>query len=214
MGQTMQFRRKLTSSDLERMRLPRRFWKVTSKGISDESIDGNSPRQVAVRYADKLDEMKAKGIGLLMYGQNGRGKSGMAACIAKEFRRRGYTVLWVEAADLKRLVVDKEYFDEDETVWDRAFGVDVLILDDFGKGVIDGTGFGARLFDELIRGRNSRQRVTLITTNSHPDDMRDELELLPSTMATLKEHIVPLEVIGPDLREDANRSVSEMLLQG
>ena len=211
MGNAMQFRRKLTTPDLERMHLPKKFWKVNSAGISDESIEGFSPREVAVRYVDNMDEMWAKGIGMLLYGTNGRGKSGFAACIAKEYRRRGYTVLWVEAADLKRLVIANEHFDEDETVWERAFGVDVLVIDDFGKGINDTTGFGVRLFDELIRGRNGRNLISFITTNGHPDDMREELDLLASTMASLQEHIVPLEITGPDLREDVNDDVSEML---
>ncbi len=214
MCKAAEFRRDLRGDDLVRMRIPKRHWTVKFDSIPDVETDGGvSSRQVVKRYIENLSEMYSGGRGLLLFGKNGTGKTSMAVLIGKEYRRRGYTVLFMEAADLKRLVIDKEHFDEDETVWERAMSVDVLIIDDFGKGIADRTGFGARLWDELIRGRNSRKLVTFITTNAHPDDMCEELDLLVSTMASLQEHTVPVEVEGPDQRAESGSWAAEVLLQ-
>lgn len=209
----VQFRRELNADDMVRMRIPKRFWCVKFNSISDVEVEGVSARSVARRYMENMSDMFARGVGLFLWGENGTGKTSMAVVLGKEYRRHGYTVLFMEAADLKRLVMNKEMFDEDQTVWDRAFNVDVLIIDDFGKGTVDSTGFGARLWDELIRGRNSRQLVTFITTNVRPDEMCEKLEVLTSTVASLKEHAIPLKVVGPDLRLRSTEEAAKILLQ-
>ena len=199
-------RRELTREDMERMRIPLRYWKVSYDGISAERQhvrpDLLSAQETALSYLSQLDEMSSDGVGLLLWGPNGTGKTSMAVVIAKEFRRRGHRVLFVEAASLKQYVINKVYFDGDEgeLYWDRAMSVDVLVLDDFGKGTQDRTGFGARLFDELIRHRNAEKRVTFLTTNMDPREGLAE-ELLESTMHSLKECVIPVEVTGQDRRD-------------
>jgi DNA replication protein DnaC len=126
--------------------------------------------------------------------------------MAKEFRRRGYTVLFQQAAELKRMVMQKEHFDPEETFWDRAMSVDVLVLDDLGKGVLDSKGFGSSLVDELIRTRSSKQLVTIVTSNVSPRrwDLSYEeegLDLKKSTMETLKECAMSFQVKGQNRRE-------------
>lgn len=213
MNKAIPFRRELNAEDLIRMRIPKRFWTVKFSSVSELEVNGISAKLVAQRYLENITDMFQRGIGLFLWGSNGTGKTSLSVLIAKEYRRRGYTVLFMEAADLKRLVIDKEYFDEDETIWDRAMHVDVLVIDDFGKGIGDSTGFGARLWDELIRARNSRQLVTFITTNAHPDDLCEKLDVLVSTKASLQEHTIPLQVKGPDLRANSNEQAKEILLQ-
>jgi DNA replication protein DnaC len=206
-------RRSLTDEDLVRMCVPDRYWGVTFKGVSD-----GDHKEVAATYLAKIDEMVAEGVGLMLWGKNGCGKTGLLVVIGKEFRRRGYTVLFVEAANLKRAVIDNERFDADLTVFERARSVDVLLMDDLGKGVQDKTGFGARLIDELIRFRNARKKVTFITTNISPypdgeEKSQLETELKISTLHTLKECIVPVQVEGTDFREDAKSKLVDLLIR-
>ena len=201
MNDTAQYRRKLTEEDLNRMRVPCRYWYVQPDQVSDESgkDGGVSARAVTLTYLNRIIDMRRNGSGLLLWGVNGTGKTGMAVVIAKEFRRRGFPVLFAEAADLKRLVVSHEMFDEDQTLWDRALNVDVLVLDDVGKGVIDTTEFGIRLIDELIRHRNANKLVTIMTTNMNVAQLTADLK--PSSMAALKEHMVAVHVCGIDRRD-------------
>lgn len=212
MGSVVTFRRrKLTKDDLVRMRLPKRYWNVTCDRVSNKTtVESRGPRDILKNYVQNMEDMRARGIGILLWGANGTGKTSMAAIIAKEYRRRFNTVLFIEAASLKSLVVSKESFDEDETYWQRAMSVDVLVLDDLGKGTKDSTGFGERLIDELIRTRNANQLVTIITTNAVVQGKGEKIQdiLKPSTLHSLKEHVLAIYVEGEDMREE---SVSEIL---
>ena len=203
----MVMRRELNADDMHRMCIPRRYWGATFKQISG---DGDpSPKSVAKKYITKIEDMIEKGVGLLLWGKNGTGKSCMAVVMAKEFRRRGYPVLFLEVADLKNKVFNREIFDELETFWDRARNVDVLVLDDLGKGIRDEKGAGARVIDELVRHRNAEMLVTIITTNMSPAALKDELKI--STMHSLKESVFPIKIEGPDRREDAKREMGKLL---
>ncbi|MFA4971192.1 MAG: ATP-binding protein [bacterium] len=210
-GATVTYWRKLTEEDLRRMRVPRRYWSVRGDEISDEAgrAGGISARAAVRSYMGQLPEMRRRGVGLVLWGTNGTGKTSIAVFIAMEFRRRGNPVLYAEAADLKRLIVEREMFDEDQTFWDRALNVDVLVLDDLGKGTQDSTGFGARIIDELIRHRNANRLVTIITTNMSPDQMAEELKV--SSMASLKEHAMPVHVCGIDRRDAVARELQATL---
>lgn len=214
-------RRELTREDMERMRIPLRYWKVSYDGISAErsrvSPSAPSAQEFVRSYLERIDEMAADGVGLLLHGANGRGKTSIAVVIAKEFRRRGRRVLFIEAAALKQYVINKVYFDGDEgeLYWDRAMSVDVLIIDDFGKGTQDKTGFGARLFDELIRHRNAEKLVTFLTTNMTPRPGAPNSlgeELLESTLHSLKECVIPVEIIGEDRRDATLAELRDRLL--
>jgi DNA replication protein DnaC len=209
--ETTKYWRRLTDSDLVRMRVPRRYWTVRFDAISDVSLVGSgiSARQAALNYMTRLDEMRRDGKGMLLWGTNGTGKTCMAIVIAKEFRRRGYPVLFIEAADMKRFVIEREMFDEDQTYWDRAMNVDVLVIDDLGKGTQDSTGLGARLIDELIRHRNASKLVTIITTNMNQRDLVEELKV--STMSSLKEHVFPIHVSGIDRRDSVAVGMTKTL---
>jgi DNA replication protein DnaC len=198
-------RRELTESDLLRMKVPKRHWGASFREISDQ------PREVVEKYLDKFDEFMGKGVGMLFWGDNGLGKTAAAVVVGKEARRRGKTVLFVEAADLKRSVIEKVSFDEETSVWERARSVDVLILDDIGKGVQDSTGFGARMLDELVRHRNARMLATFLTTNMSPRGEQMEAEFKTSTLHTFKECMLPVRFSGRDRRKDAESEIMTML---
>jgi DNA replication protein DnaC len=191
--------RALDQQDLERMLLPRRFWDCTAEEVCDDSSDELSAREFLRRYFAEFEAYLDMGVGVLLWGANGRGKTGMAAVIAKMARRMARLVLFVECSDLKRMAIDRVVFDEDQTMWERARQVDVLILDDLGKGTTDRTGYGARLVDELIRSRSANLKVTIITTNLNPVALKGALK--ESTSHTLVDCVIPFHVEGPDRRQ-------------
>ena len=212
------FKREITSGDLERMSIPKRYWNVTFEGIS-----GGPHLEKIVSYVKKLDEMRAEGAGLLLWGDNGVGKTGIAVVIAKEYRRRGNTVYFLEYAGLRDSVIRNEMFDSSVTCLERAKTVDVLVLDDVGKGREDTRAYLERLFDEIIRVRNSRKLVTIMTTNMDPyaggktgedgvigSQLGDKLK--KSTMHSFKECIFPVFVDGADYRDLAASRLSAILV--
>ena len=202
-GEAQTFRRELTQDDLVRARIPARYWTVNLAGVQEQV------RGIADKYLKEIGQMHERGVGLLLWGPNGVGKTSLAVVLGKEYRRRGHSLLFLESAELKGAIIHNEAFDEDQTLWDRAKSVDVLLIDDLGKGVQDSTGFGARVLDELIRHRNSNKRVTFITTNMTLKVLEDELKA--STMHSLKECIYPVRVSGEDLREKAKQEIGSLL---
>jgi DNA replication protein DnaC len=209
----MSFRRELTTEDLQRMRIPQRYWDVRFDQISDtEKGSAASPRRLVRAYMEKMDEMHSRGAGLFLWGPNGMGKTSAAVVIGKEYRRRGKTVMFMSCSEIKSAIIDKTAFDGETSLWDRAKTVDVLLLDDLGKGVQDGTGFGLRALDELLRTRNAERRTTFITTNMAPGKQL-ESELKTSTLHSLKESIVPVKFVGPDRREAVKSELLNLLME-
>lgn len=202
-GEQPQFRRELTQDDLVRARIPSRYWTVNLAGVQAQV------REIADRYLKEIEQMHDKGVGLLLWGANGVGKTSLSVVIGKEYRRRGHSLMFLESAELKGAIIHNEAFDDEQTLWDRAKSVDVLIIDDLGKGVQDNTGFGARVLDELVRHRNANKRVTFITTNMTLKALEDDLKA--STMHSLKECIYPVRVSGEDLRERAKQEIGSLL---
>lgn len=208
------FRRELTTEDLERMRIPQRYWESRFDEISATSgRKSPSPRKIVRSYMEKMDEMWSRGAGLFIWGPNGMGKTSAAVVLAKEFRRRGRTVLFMACSEIKSAIIDKTAFDGETRLWERAKTVEVLVLDDLGKGVQDGTGFGLRALDELLRTRNANKKTTFITTNMTPGKQL-EGELKKSTLHSLKESIIPVKFDGPDRREETKGELISLLMGG
>lgn len=206
--------RELDIEDMMRMGIPRRYWNVTVNSITDKSRGGiESPLSVTKKYLKNIVGMRNAGGGLIVWGRNGTGKTSMCVVIAKEFRRRGYPVLYVEASKLKSIWASRDMFDEDQSWKDRISTVDVLVLDDFGKGIIDSTGFGSTIFDEMIRTRNAQRLVTLITSNLSPRERGwvNELEIKESTQQTISECFIPVVVDCENRREKNNDALYEAL---
>jgi hypothetical protein len=144
-----------------------------------------------------------------------------AAVIAlKEARRRGNTGLFIEAAALKDIKFGSKGFEGEKLLWERILDVDVLVLDDLGKGVRDKEGAEERLLDDLLRFRGAYCRTTLITTNmSAIPRRRGELSQLEeylktSTIHMLSETSVSIAMVGADLREGALDDVVELIFTG
>lgn len=209
------FRRPLEKSDLVRMNLPERFWKVKFGEISDElNVDGESLRTVVGGYLENFDRVMAEGHGLLMWGNNGVGKTSAAAVLAMETRRRGKSVFVVTSSEYIESVISKYKFDEYTTIAERAREVDLLVVDDFGKEYRDKRGWTDRMFEDLLRHRSARLRPVIITMNITMDRLCAECDDAgqKSLVQLLKEIVLPVNVVGPDRREEKQRELREVVL--
>jgi len=186
-------RMRLTQSHIDRMQIPQRFWFVKRGEIIPEV------RAIIDKYIKNLDGNLDKGEGLLMWGSNGSGKTSAAVFIGMEARRRGATVFFVTAERLRASVLEKEMFDDDQTIMERARAVDFLILDDLGKEHPGETGFSERLFENLLRERSARKQTTIITTNLCVEDLRKTY--IRSMLEVMREAMYPLAFEGENLRK-------------
>jgi DNA replication protein DnaC len=159
-------------------------------------------------YMRNWQENRRNGLGIILSGLNGTGKTCAAVWVGQEFRRWGQSVLFVSAADVRDFKFDGTWFSDDTTYWEWIREVDVLVLDDLGKGD-DTSGFNQVMWDQLLRHRHDHRYVTIITTNlaiSSTETNKGfglDTALKKSTMEVLKENMLPLRINGDNRRDAA-----------
>lgn len=107
----------------------------------------------------------------VIQGENGNGKTFLAAGLANLLLESGYTVAFVDCVELLRDI--KATFDhpsDEDEGWflERLETVDFLVLDDLGKQAA--SQWNDETFWRLIKKRYDEERPTLITTNLSQED--------------------------------------------
>jgi DNA replication protein DnaC len=184
------------------MRIPRRFWAVTFDQIEPSLQD------VVRNYLQNLDTMLDDGDGLLLWGENGRGKTSAACFVAREVRRTGASVLMITAASLIESVLEKIEVQEG-LLLDRARTVDFLLLDDLGKEHPGRSGFADRVLENLLRERSAAHLTTFITTNMSFEGLKQRYK--KSMLEVMKENVLPLKVEGENYRDKAREDLGKAL---
>lgn len=183
-------KRPLTTSDMERMQIPPRYY--------PKEIKVDLFPEILRAYLREIDTHVVAGRGLLLCGNNGIGKTTFLCAALSEARRYRYTALFVESAAIKDFIFQRTAFDANESMIERMRSVQVLGIDDLGKERADGKGFNEQVFDELLRHRMLHRRVTLISTNVTKAKLPDFL--MRSTLEALRDCVTPLEIDGVNHR--------------
>jgi DNA replication protein DnaC len=192
----------LTAEHFLLMRIPRRFWEVTFDQIEVDL------KEVVRNYLNNLDTMLDTGGGLLLWGENGRGKTSAAAFVAREVRRTGASVLMITSASLMESVMEKTEVAEGLLI-DRARTVDFLLLDDLGKEHPGKSGFSDRVLENLLRVRSASHLTTFITTNMSHEGLKQRYK--KSMLEVMKENTLPVRVEGKNYRDEAQEKLSKAL---
>jgi DNA replication protein DnaC len=201
-------RRKLEVNDLERMRLPERYWEASFDQVLPK---GSDHYLVVQKYLDQIHRMVDSGYGLYLWGHYDMGKTALAAVILKEAQRCGYSTLFMRSSQISKSAVERSPFDDSSSLFQRALRVDVLAVDDLGKEYrSDHTGHSASVFDDLIRARVAECRTTLITSNKDPKALSDICKR--STLKVFKGSIVDVQVKGHDYRAAEDKELRAALL--
>jgi len=202
-------RRLLSEKKLLRMRLPRGYWASNLNAIPDDFLH----KKYIVNYLHKIDKAVGGGTGLLLWGDNDTGKTGIASVISKEVRRNEYSVLFLTSQQYLSACDSNCVYDDSFTLVQRAHKVDFLILDDLGKETAKyGNSQGdssavavsvARKMEDLIRTRQSECRSTVVTTNLNPSAILKKYG--KSFVNLFKERFCVIEVVSNySWREKAN----------
>lgn len=196
--------RSLKQDDLERMNIPTALWRSTIAGVPEQI------RPKIAMYLSKIHDAVDKGAGILLTGNPGVGKTGIASLIAKQARSYLYTAYFTTFWELRDAVKNEIMFDESSSVITRAKAVDVLILDNMR--IEDGDekyGFSMRAIQELLAYRQDRQKITILTTMLNYDRLNGI-----AGMGLALSGFIKLEVVGPNLREKAAKSLKADLMGG
>lgn len=204
----MDTRLPLTESDLAYMRLPEGFWTAS---IAQSTLSC-LPR--LERYVGRLAEVREEGYGLILWGNNGRGKSAAAAAILKEAVRQGYGGLWCTAQQVCDWTIQRTMYTPLQSCINRLSEVDFAVIDDLGKEHRDDKGWSIRVMERLIRDRSAAKRCTIVTTNL--TRLQEQIPSLykPSMFEVMKERMVPLKCDGVDRRVASMKTASQFLEGG
>lgn len=202
--------RELTVEDLERMRLPYRCWDTSAKFFqaSPEGMD------VLKKYAKTMRYQREEGVGLFLQGNNGVGKTCIAAHYLKVFRSHGMSCMYVNCAELiESSRKSNPVMGGDYDMWTFAKVCDVLLIDDLGKEHRPNSGYGAgypeKKLEELLRARHDRCGVTLITTNMMSDEFQKAYK--KTTRSIIQATTVRILIKGEDLRmKNSNKHMEHM----
>ncbi|MFV0503971.1 MAG: ATP-binding protein [Lachnospirales bacterium] len=109
------------------------------------------------------------------YGATGRGKTYMCNCIAKSVLDKGYSVLYLTAPEMFKVLADYHFnkgaTENPEYYIQMLSDTDLLIIDDLGTE-ISSVVTSSELFN-IINSRINKEKHTIISTNLRPTDLEN-----------------------------------------
>ena len=122
-----------------------------------------TPQLIKAReYAERWDDFNREGIGLLLFGNVGTGKSYAAGCIANVLIDRMISVPYVSMSDIVNRMQSNFGADRD-TYLKQLMRPDLLILDDLGAE--RNTSYGKERVFDVVNRRLLSYKPMIITTN-------------------------------------------------
>lgn len=142
--------------------LPARYSAAMLDSFSNFSGNGRDVVQRLSQWMREFDIHSPKG--LILGGSVGVGKTFLLAAIAKNFANKGISVRFVDFFQLL-LELKAGYAQDknDSRVLNEAIEVDVLFIDELGKG--RNTDWELSILDQLVMGRYNRNKVIIASTN-------------------------------------------------
>lgn len=187
------FRRKLDKADFTRMNLPESYWRIRVQGVQPKVYEPTC------NYLRRIDEMIRMGAGLWISGDQGVGKTSIAALAAKEARSRGFTVYFTSIWELRECIRSRIGFDDNVTVLGRCQSVDLLVLDELREDDADQHFFGAKQLEELLAHRRAAGKPSIVTTRLKADKLDRSF---PGLRSPSEGSMVWFPVSGRNLRLD------------
>lgn len=188
------------SIDLEKYGIYKRYKDSTFEKIAETMPATQKEAYERCRaYAEDFDEYKKDGIGLILKGSVGTGKTALAVAILQKVIRSygsGYFIPMASLMDrlLSMSKGDKDEFDRFEK---RVRNTPLLVLDDLGAEYENN--WVRNKVDSIITERTNRQMPTIITTNLKANELMTGYQL--RTYDRLKGTSLILNFTGESLRK-------------
>jgi DNA replication protein DnaC len=197
--------RELTGSDLESMNLPFELWNTRLAEVPE------SARTMVSNYLKNIREMARRGAGLILGGDAGVGKTGIASLILKRARANGYSGYFTSVWALRDGVRNRVPYDGDQLVLDRCRSVDVLVLDGLKPEDINERErvFGVRDIEELLQARAREAQINILTTRLSARNLEESAATLS---AAVKGSMLYFLVEGENKYEAQNAALEDLIL--
>lgn len=143
--------------------------------------------------------MKAKSIGLLLWGDVGTGKSFFTGCIANALLEQGIPVLMTNFSRILNSLSGM-YSDEKNQFIDSLNKYNLLIIDDLG--IERSTEFALEQVFNVIDSRYRSKLPLIVTTNMTLDELKHPQDLARSRIYDrVLERCVPLKINNQNIRQ-------------
>jgi len=178
-----------------------------------EDLDNNDLVDQVADYGLNSEYMR-RGIGLLLVGDVGVGKTMVAMLCLKDFVKAGYNCFATPFTELVAYfstgVAMALYTDEERRRFQhKVIGSQVLLLDDIGKEHQSASDLPESTLDYVLRTRVHHGRSTIITTNLDFFDIRPRYG--DAVHSLLREKSIIIPVTDTDFRRKAHdREIDEI----
>ena len=182
--------------------------RLKTNGLQDKSLrdytfandKGYNPEiQKAHDYVAHWEEMKAKSLGLLLWGDVGTGKSFFAGCIANALLEKGIPVPMTNFSRILNTLTGM-YSDDRNQFIDSLNKYSLLIIDDLG--IERGTEFSLEQVFNVIDSRYRSKKPMIVTTNLTLDELKHPVDLAHARIYDrILERCVPLKINNQNIRE-------------
>ena len=192
--------------------------RLRSEGFTDPAMrawtfemdDGKNAdlSSVAHKYVENFNEMYNHGMGLLIFGGVGTGKTFITACIANALMEKGRPCL---VTNFPRIVNSLQNdFDHRQEKIDRLNDCDLLVIDDFA--VERQSEYVQEIIYTVIDSRYRMKCPLIITTNLTAQEIANATDVRKDRIySRLKEMTIPIEAKGVDRRRGIlSRNYMEM----
>lgn len=191
--------------------------KLKDQGIADPQYlkarlenDDRSNKKISnavTRYVDKWEEMQEKNMGVLFYGEVGRGKTFYAGCIANRLLEKGIPVIMTNIPALITAMT-KDFEKDKAKILEQISNIPLLVLDDLG--VERETTYSSEKLQEIIDTRYRSGKPLIITTNLTPNELRNPIDLrYKRVYDRVLEMCYPLLVEGTSRRQEKAQNKRE-----
>lgn len=159
-------------------------------------------------YLATSDAYVRAGVGLILYGEMGTGKTALSTLLLKALLTQGMDCYFTTFSEMIDTYTGG-WNDRDEKAWfhKRIKNAGVLVLDDVGKEYQGRakTGLPESTFDEVLRHRVAASTPTIITTNHDMTSLQKGYG--GNVMSLLHERSTTYKFVGDDYRDSARGRV-------
>ncbi|MBR3307619.1 MAG: ATP-binding protein [Lachnospiraceae bacterium] len=184
------------ASQLEHILEENNFSRMSTRFYKGEELRAF---EEAVRQCRSFIEAFPSGRNLMLFGPVGIGKSFLSGCVAKELLDRGFSILYFSAQQLF-LSVSSVYYgkekDELNSLYERLFSSDLLIIDDLGTEQVNE--FTRSQLFTVLNERARRHRSVLTSTNFNLEELRQTYT--DRLFSRLADNCDILHLTGKDIR--------------